>query len=181
MKTTIRYSFAESPFGEVVALELDGSIVALEFTDAGRGVVLEGMRAKFSDFEIVPCDESCSMPAQNGTRATVSMAERAVEAFVSNNEQDMPPLSMVVGTSFQRSVWSVLQQVPIAERVSYSTLAAMVGKPRAVRAVASAVACNPVSLLIPCHRIVHADGTTGQYRWGASRKRDLLEWEQSQV
>lgn len=81
------------------------------------------------------------------------------------------------GTAFQRTVWRGLLEVGWGKRISYGALAGMLGRPRAVRAVASAVAANPIALLIPCHRIVRADGQVGGYRWGRALKETLLELE----
>ncbi|HEX5790879.1 MAG TPA: methylated-DNA--[protein]-cysteine S-methyltransferase [Luteolibacter sp.] len=81
------------------------------------------------------------------------------------------------GTPFQLEVWRALLRVPRGQTISYAQLAARIGRPSAVRAVASAVARNPIAVLIPCHRVVRSDGTPGEYRWGAPRKQALLEWE----
>ena len=82
------------------------------------------------------------------------------------------------GTAFQRRVWEILQTVPAGETLSYSKVAERVGNPRAVRAVASACAANPLAVAIPCHRITAANGELAGYRWGVERKRQLLEREQ---
>lgn len=81
------------------------------------------------------------------------------------------------GTPFQRRVWAALQSVPWGATLTYGQLAKQIGSPRAVRAVASAVARNPVAVIIPCHRIVPASGDTGNYRWGAAMKKRLLQHE----
>ena len=83
----------------------------------------------------------------------------------------------VEGTAFQWRVWQALREIPAGETRSYSAIAGAIGKPRSVRAVASACASNRVALVIPCHRAVRADGGLGGYRWGLSRKRALLEAE----
>jgi len=83
----------------------------------------------------------------------------------------------VRATAFQRRVWEELRRIPYGETRSYSEVAAALGAPRSVRAVARACATNPASLVIPCHRVVGADGQLTGYRWGVSRKRALLERE----
>ncbi|MDQ3227384.1 MAG: methylated-DNA--[protein]-cysteine S-methyltransferase, partial [Chloroflexota bacterium] len=85
------------------------------------------------------------------------------------------------GTPFQRQVWNALQAIPAGERRTYGEVAASLGKPDAARAVASACAANPVAIVIPCHRVVRADGETGGYRWGAERKQALLALEGDRV
>jgi AraC family transcriptional regulator of adaptative response/methylated-DNA-[protein]-cysteine methyltransferase len=78
------------------------------------------------------------------------------------------------GTIFQRRVWEALRRIPLGETRSYSALAAEMGAPQATRAVARACAQNPVSLAVPCHRVVGKDGDITGYRWGVARKRLLL-------
>jgi AraC family transcriptional regulator of adaptative response/methylated-DNA-[protein]-cysteine methyltransferase len=81
------------------------------------------------------------------------------------------------GTNFQIKVWEALLRVPEGELVSYARLATAAGMPTAVRAVASAVAANPVAWLVPCHRVIRSSGVLGQYRWGPERKAALIGWE----
>lgn len=83
----------------------------------------------------------------------------------------------VRATAFQRRVWKELQRIPYGSTRSYSEVARAIGKPAAARAVARACATNPVSLVIPCHRVVREDGTLGGYRWGLKRKQALLAQE----
>lgn len=81
------------------------------------------------------------------------------------------------GTAFQQRVWQELQQIPCGTTASYAEIAKCIGAPRAARAVASAIAANPLAVAVPCHRVVHKDGSLGGYRWGVERKRALLERE----
>lgn len=83
----------------------------------------------------------------------------------------------IQATAFQRRVWETLQRIPRGETRSYSEIAKALGNPDATRAVARACATNPVSLVVPCHRVVHKDGSISGYRWGKERKRKLLEME----
>jgi O-6-methylguanine DNA methyltransferase len=95
--------------------------------------------------------------------------------------RDRTPLPAVAidmpGTPFQQRVWRELQSIPAGERRTYRELADAVGMPTAARAVASACAANRVAVVIPCHRVVRADGEPGGYRWGPERKRALLAME----
>lgn len=84
----------------------------------------------------------------------------------------------IQGSAFQKSVWAVLQSVPVGHTLSYREVAERLHKPKAVRAVANACAKNPLALVIPCHRVVRADGGISGYRWGVERKRALLAKEQ---
>ncbi len=83
------------------------------------------------------------------------------------------------GTPFQRRVWEELRSIPRGTTISYSELAKRIDRPKAVRAVASACARNPVAIITPCHRVVRLNGDLGGYRWGLERKRRLLAAEQA--
>ena len=83
------------------------------------------------------------------------------------------------GTVFQLRVWQALRQIPRGQTRSYSQLARELGDPKATRAVARACAVNRVALVVPCHRVVGADGSLTGYRWGVDRKRKLLAAEKS--
>jgi O-6-methylguanine DNA methyltransferase len=83
----------------------------------------------------------------------------------------------VEATPFQRKVWSALRTIPVGETRSYGEVAEAIGAPNAVRAVARACATNPVALVIPCHRVIRANGDLAGYRWGMERKRTLIASE----
>ncbi len=87
----------------------------------------------------------------------------------------------VAGTAFQARVWEALQEIPAGETRTYTEVAAAVGRPTSVRAVARACATNPVALVVPCHRVVRADGSLAGYRWGLAVKRSLLDAERRSV
>lgn len=82
------------------------------------------------------------------------------------------------GTAFQQRVWEALRKVPVGATASYAQIAARIGSPKAVRAVAQACAANTLAVAIPCHRVVRSDGALAGYRWGVERKRSLLQREQ---
>jgi AraC family transcriptional regulator, regulatory protein of adaptative response / methylated-DNA-[protein]-cysteine methyltransferase len=106
-------------------------------------------------------------------------AVRAVLAFLQEPRQSLDLPLDLRGTAFQQRVWRTLCRIPPGEKRTYSELAGMVGNPRAVRAVASGCARNPVSLAVPCHRVIGSDGSLTGYRWGVPRKRALLEKERA--
>lgn len=81
------------------------------------------------------------------------------------------------GTEFQNKVWRAMAKIPRGQTRSYAELARAIDRPKAVRAVAGACAANPVSILIPCHRVMRSDGGIGGYRWGITRKRAILRAE----
>lgn len=101
----------------------------------------------------------------------------AEEIFNNPHAGGIPRRFLVRGTPFQIAVWRALLAIPDGETTSYGALAASLHRPGASRAVGSTVAANPVALLIPCHRVLRADGAIGGYHWGTERKRAILEWE----
>jgi AraC family transcriptional regulator of adaptative response/methylated-DNA-[protein]-cysteine methyltransferase len=104
-----------------------------------------------------------------------------VQAVAKHLRGDLPALDLpidVQATAFQWKVWRALQRIPYGETRAYAEVARSIGNPKAVRAVASACARNPVCVVVPCHRVVPSGGGTGKYRWGAERKQALLAGEQ---
>ncbi|MGB3300495.1 MAG: methylated-DNA--[protein]-cysteine S-methyltransferase, partial [Phormidesmis sp.] len=92
------------------------------------------------------------------------------------------PLTLLVkGTNFQIQVWRALLRVPFGEMATYQTIAEIIGKPTAARAVGTAIGSNPIGYLIPCHRVIRASGALGGYLWGLERKVAMLGWEASQI
>ena len=85
------------------------------------------------------------------------------------------------GTAFQQRVWEALRRIPAGQTASYAEIAARIGSPAAVRAVAQACASNRLAVAIPCHRVVRSDGALSGYRWGVARKRELLARERDDV
>ncbi len=101
----------------------------------------------------------------------------AVVAFVEAPTGNFDLPLDVRGTAFQQRVWQALQDIPPGETASYTTIAARIGAPKAVRAVAGACAANALAVVVPCHRVVRSDGGLSGYRWGVERKRQLLACE----
>ena len=110
--------------------------------------------------------------------ATLIADQQAARARLDSLADPRSPIRLWLrGTNFQIKVWEALLRVPQGELVSYARLAQATGMPRAVRAVASAVAANPVAWLVPCHRVIRSSGVLGQYRWGPERKAALIGLE----
>jgi AraC family transcriptional regulator, regulatory protein of adaptative response / methylated-DNA-[protein]-cysteine methyltransferase len=106
---------------------------------------------------------------------------RAVLDFLREPKQALDLPLDLRGTAFQQRVWRTLCSIPAGETRTYAQLAAMTGNPKAVRAVARSCATNPVSLAVPCHRVIGSDGGLTGYRWGVTRKQALLEQERKLV
>ncbi len=113
------------------------------------------------------------------SHAILVEAVRQIKEYLSGARRDFDLPLDISGTPFQESVWKALRDIPFGTTISYKDLAERISNPKAVRAVGSANGRNPVCIVIPCHRVIRADGVAGGYRWGADRKRALLELEQS--
>jgi AraC family transcriptional regulator of adaptative response/methylated-DNA-[protein]-cysteine methyltransferase len=109
-------------------------------------------------------------------RAAKQYAATVVRAIRDGHPDHTLPVD-VLATAFQARVWQALREIPRGETRSYAEVARAIGRPTAVRAVARACADNPTPIIVPCHRVVHADGTLSGFRWGIGRKRELLERE----
>jgi len=107
-------------------------------------------------------------------------ADRIVR-FITAPEQNLDLPLDIRGTAFQARVWRALRKIPLGKTASYTEIAASLGRPKAVRAVAQACAANKLALIVPCHRVIRSDGELGGYRWGLERKRALLARERAAV
>lgn len=101
----------------------------------------------------------------------------AIEAWLAGSREPSSLPLDVAGTEFQHSIWQALQEIPYGYTISYSELAERIGKPKAVRAAASAVGANPLILFIPCHRVIRKSGSVTGFRGGMELKHHLLEME----
>lgn len=164
----ISYSFAETPFGEVLAASTSMGICYLAFVTDSRDTVLDELKHIF--------------PRAVYRHHTDEYQQKAIEAVqsVGRSEIDTIPLHLK-GTDFQLSVWRQLLAIPWGGITSYGKIAQELKKPKACRAVGTAVGDNPISVLIPCHRVLRSDGTLGGYHWGLERKEQLLEWEKTRI
>jgi AraC family transcriptional regulator of adaptative response/methylated-DNA-[protein]-cysteine methyltransferase len=163
----MRFGFHPTPFGECLVAVTPRGVCGLSFLGAeGRsGAIAELAR-------------SWPHARRRQDLAGTSAVARAV--FGDGGGAKRLRL-LVAGTNLQIKVWSALLRVPAGRAVSYGDLARGVGHPGASRAVGSALARNPIAVLIPCHRVLRATGAFGEYRWGAERKRALLAWESARA
>ncbi|MEM9683071.1 MAG: methylated-DNA--[protein]-cysteine S-methyltransferase [Pseudomonadota bacterium] len=158
---TLRYGWSDSPFGDCLMVATDRGLCGLGFVlPEGREATEEDLLGRWDQAQLV---EDAS-----------AIAPYAALAF--GEEGGKLPL-VLRGTPFQLKVWEALMRIPPGAVVSYERLAKHLGKPTAARAVAGAVALNPVSWLVPCHRVIRGTGIITGYRWGPDRKRALLAWE----
>jgi AraC family transcriptional regulator of adaptative response/methylated-DNA-[protein]-cysteine methyltransferase len=161
---TIRIAHAESVFGPLLVGATEAGICFIGFAEPPEA--LEGdLRARFPNAHIEPAG------------AALADTVREVVAFIAEPAAALALPLDLRGTAFQRRVWEALTRIPLGETRTYAGLAAEMGQPAAVRAVARACARNPVSLAVPCHRVVGSTGDLTGYRWGVPRKAALLEGE----
>jgi len=92
-------------------------------------------------------------------------------------EKGERPKLLLIGTEFQLSIWHALQKIPVGKTATYAQIAEAIGRPKAHRAVGTAIGANPIAYLIPCHRVIRTDGSLGGFRWGLECKKAMLEWE----
>lgn len=161
-KLPVRYTFSDTPWGEVLIASTVLGVCYLGFVVAGRERALEQIRHRFRGVQF-----------QEGGDA---FQRAALSVFEPNGTVPVVRLHLE-GTPFQLSVWQALLAIPQGTLTSYGALAQAVGRPKAYRAVGTAVGENPVAVLIPCHRVVRASGMLGGYHWGVSLKEALISWE----
>ena len=162
----IGYTITESPVGKVLVAGTHRGVSAVYFGSSEKTLVSE-LRAEYPQADISPADQTFSA---------------WVQAIVRHLEGKQPRLDLpldVQATAFQRRVWQELQRIPYGSTRTYAQVAKALGDPRAVRAVARACATNPVSIVVPCHRVIRGDGSLAGYRWGLQRKGKLLEREKT--
>jgi AraC family transcriptional regulator of adaptative response/methylated-DNA-[protein]-cysteine methyltransferase len=161
----IRYGFHASPFGTALVMATDRGLAGLAFADEGeQNSALADMTRRWPRADYV-----------EDFAATAQLARRV---FHPHNWRPETPLRIVlIGSDFEIRVWEALLTVPFGTATTYSDLARRIERPRAARAVGAAVGRNPVSFVVPCHRVLGRSGSLTGYHWGLTRKRAILGWE----
>lgn len=158
----INYSFAESPFGNIIVASTAKGICHLAFAD-DENEALKQLRLQF--------------PNATFRQVVDTIQQNALFIFT----QDWKDLSKIKlhlkGTQFQLKVWEALLKIPMGDVSTYSGIANTINNPNASRAVGTAIGDNPVAFLIPCHRVIRSTGDFGKYHWGSIRKTAMLGWE----
>ena len=168
---TITYGWAESPFGECLVMTTPRGICGVGFVMAsgdGRG----GREATFKDL-------SGRWPQARFVENADAVKDLARAMFAGGHGEKLK--LVLYGTPWQIKVWEALLRIPPAGLVSYEDIARQVGMERASRAVGSAVGDNPISWLIPCHRVIRKTGVISHYHWGRPRKLAMIGWEAVRV
>lgn len=166
----ISYAVGETPLGVILIGATDRGICFLQFGD-DEAILQSALRSEY------PAARVDAMAATQAAQFRAWM-QLLAEHLAGRRPQLELPLH-TRGTAFQLEVWKYLQTIPYGEVRSYAEVAAAIGKPTAVRAVARACASNHVALLVPCHRVIRGDGSLSGYRWGLERKRVLIDQERA--
>src|SRR5215471_4577025 len=162
---TVSYGFHPSPFGTALVMTTRRGLAGLAFADAGEEqAALVDMRGRWPQANI----------GEDRTR-TAPLARRIFDTDLWRADQ---PLRIVlIGTDFEVRVWEMLLKIPIGRAMTYSDIAVKLGATKAARAVGAAVGKNPLSFVVPCHRVLGKRGELTGYHWGLTRKRAMLGWE----
>ncbi len=162
---TIGHAFHASPFGKALVMATEAGLCGLAFADEGEeAAVLADMRRRWPEAVYV-----------QDAGLTASYAGRI---FDPERWRPETPLRIVfIGTDFEIRVWQTLLKIPFGKASTYSAIAGHLGKPQAARAVGAAVGRNPVSFVVPCHRVFGKSGSLCGYHRGLTRKRAILGWE----
>jgi AraC family transcriptional regulator of adaptative response/methylated-DNA-[protein]-cysteine methyltransferase len=159
---TINYSYAESPFGNILVASTEKGICYMAFAD---------------DEQIAFATMQNQFPNANFRQMVDMLQQNALYIF----SQDWTKLNQIKlhlkGTDFQLKVWQTLLKIPLGQLATYGAIANKIENPNASRAVGSAIGSNPVAFLIPCHRVIQSSGIFGGYRWGSTRKTVIIGWE----
>ena len=162
---SISYGFHDCPFGRALILITSEGLAGLAFADHGKEKsALADMTARWPEATYV-----------ENQQATAAYAKRIFES--ERWKPDQPLKIVFIGTDFEIRVWETILRIPFGKASTYSDIASHIGKPKAARAVGTAVGKNPISFVVPCHRVLEKSGGLGGYHWGLTRKRAILGWE----
>ncbi len=161
----IRWAFHDSPFGRALVMATDRGLAGMAFSDSGEeAAALADMKRRWPNADFV-----------EDAAATAPYARRVFDRAAWRAEN---PLRIVmIGSDFEIRVWETLLKLPLGSATTYSDIASHIGNPRASRAVGTAVGKNPLSFVVPCHRVLGKGGSLCGYHWGLTRKGAILGWE----
>lgn len=161
----ISYGYHPSPFGVALVMVTPYGLCGLSFAD--RGKEADSL-----------ADMTRRWPNAQYTEDSAVTAPYAAQLFADQNFRPNQPLRITfIGTDFEIRVWETLLKIPVGKATTYGDIAASVGSPKAARAVGAAVGKNPMSFVVPCHRVIGKSGALTGYHWGLTRKKAILGWE----
>ena len=162
------YGFHASPFGEAIVVATPRGLAGLGFVDDGnRAGALADMQRRWPRATLIE-DQA----------ATAPLARRAFDP--AQWRPDQPLRVVMIGSDFELRVWETLLTLPMGCATTYSDIARRIGQPTAARAVGAAVGRNPISFVVPCHRVLGRSGALTGYHWGLARKQAIIGWEAGQ-
>ncbi len=162
----INYSFAESPFGNILVASTLKGICYMAFVDDEQQA-LNVLQRNFPNA---------------GYKQMVDLIQQNALYIFSHDWSKIDQIKLhLKGTSFQLKVWETLLKIPIGHLTTYGNIAKQIKVPGGSRAVGSAIGSNPVAFLIPCHRVIQSGGTLGGYMWGTTRKTAMIGWEAARI
>ena len=164
----LAYGFHPSPFGDTLVVATARGIAGLAFVNEDVG----------QDRAAALADMQRRWPLATLTEDAVRTAPFIARIFdPAEWRADTPVRLVLIGSDFEVRVWQALLKIPMGRALSYADIARHLGQPTASRAVGTAVGRNPISFVVPCHRVLRGDGSLGGYHWGLTRKRALIGWE----
>ena len=167
--TRLAFGFHPSPFGTAIVIASGRGLAGLAFADAGQEqTALADMKRRWPHATYI-----------EDYAGTAALAQRVFDT--KRWRPDQPLRVVLIGTDFEVRVWETLLKIPMGKATTYSSIAANVDRPKASRAVGAAVGKNPVSFVVPCHRVIGKSGALTGYHWGITRKQAMLGWEAGQV
>lgn len=163
---TINYCFTTSPFGKIIIASTTKGICHMSFIK-NESDALDKLKQCFPNAQY---------------HQTTDQFQQGALSIFKNNGQQLKQIKLHLKCSdFQLNVWKALLTIPTGQLATYGNIAEKINKPKASRAVGTAIANNPVGYIIPCHRVIQASGKLGGYMWGSTRKSAIIGWEASRV
>lgn len=163
---SINYSYGESLFGKILVASTAKGICYMGFSDENE-VAFAELEKRF--------------PKANFIQQTDGIQKSALQVHTHNWNKIGCIKLHLKGTDFQLKVWEALLKIPMGNLATYGTIAKEIEKPKASRAVGTAIGSNPIAFLIPCHRVIQSTGMLGGYMWGTTRKTAIIGWEASKL
>lgn len=165
-RLTINYCFAETPFGKIIVASTEKGVCHM-FFEEDEDKAQANLKARF--------------PNASYHQVVDKFQQDALFIF-QDNWQKLDKIKLhLKGTAFQLKVWETLLSIPMGQLTTYGDVAQKINKPKASRAVGTAIGHNPVAFLIPCHRVIQSSGKLGGYMWGGTRKSAIIGWEASKL
>ena len=162
----INYSFAESPFGNIIVASTQKGICHMEFFD-DKELAFNKLEGRFQNAKY---------------NQVVDTAQQNALFIFRNDWSKLNEIKLHLnGTPFQLKVWETLLKIPMGKLSTYGSIAKEIDKPKASRAIGTAIGNNPVAFLIPCHRVIQSTGNIGGYMWGNTRKSAIIGWEAAKI